>query len=281
MSTYCETVNTYEVLEHVMGISGLHPHRLDTVRKMREKIVTHVSNTSLLSEGVILDIGCGSGAGTYELAKLFQDGQRVIGIDINIRAIETAKKLYNAQSNLSFYHGDLKGLLEEHPDFRMSAAICISVSMFIQDISEFYQHVYHSLTEGGLFIDAPFLFRDIKISNFDKFKQSTYAVCGCNMTMQKLPQLEATFLNAGFSNIVSLEHDFDLMKLPVLFSDYPGLYLIHNFFKNVISPPAHFGAISSRYLLTRTLKIFIFFLSNRYKYSAGEFMAVKSTSHQN
>ena len=57
MSILCERINTYEVLEHVMGIRGLHPHRLSTIRDMRFKLAQHVSNNSLLAEGVVLDIG--------------------------------------------------------------------------------------------------------------------------------------------------------------------------------------------------------------------------------
>jgi hypothetical protein len=66
------------------------------------------------------------------------------------------------------------------------------------------------------------------------------------------------------------------MKLKVLFDDYPAHYLVGNFFKNVMSPPAHFGVITSRYLFSRTLKIFIFFFKNRHRYASGEFVAVKS-----
>jgi len=275
MATSCEVVNTYEVLEYVMGINGLHPHRLAAIQNMRQKLVEHVSSVTALSEGVVLDIGCGSGAGTHELALMFKGGQRVIGIDINGHAIDTAKKLYGSQTNLSFYHGDLKGLLSRHPDFQMSSAICISVSMFINDVREFYQHVHHSLLDGGLFIEAPFMFRESETSKSADFQRLTYAVCGCNMTMQQLPQLKSILHDAGFSSIDCVEHDFDLMKLPVLFGDYPARYLLGNFFRNVISPPAHFGKISSLYLFKRTLNIFLFFLKNRHKYSAGELGAVK------
>ena len=275
MSANCEIVNTYEVLEHVMGISGLHPHRLAAIRNMRVRLVQHVNNAASLSEGIVLDIGCGSGAGTYELAKLFKGGQRVIGIDINSHAIESAKKQYSSQTNLSFYHGDFKGLLQDHPDFQMSAAICISVSMFIHDIKEFYQHVHHTLLEGGLFIDAPFMFRETKKSNHHEFHRRTYANCGCNMKMLHLQQIKSIFHEAGFSKVDCVEHDFELMKLPVLFSDYSARYLLGNFFRNIISPPPHFGKISSRYLFKRTVKIFLFFLANRKKYSAGEIGAVK------
>lgn len=102
MSKACELVNTYEVLEHVMGIKGLHPHRLSTIRDMRVKLVRHVTNNEQLSGGVVLDIGCGSGAGTSELAAMLADGREVIGLDINQHAIETASKQYAAIPNLRF-----------------------------------------------------------------------------------------------------------------------------------------------------------------------------------
>ena len=275
MSVACELVNTYEVLEHVMGIRGLHPHRLNTIRDMRVKLVRHVSNAISLADGVVLDIGCGSGAGTCELASMFANGQRVIGIDIDSRAIEVARKLYSSVPNLSFYHGDLQNLLADNPGLKISSAIGISVSMFIPDVQEFYKRIYHSLLEGGLFIDAPFMFRNIDDSVPEEFCCSTYAVCGCNMKMFQSRKLKTIIHDAGFSNVDCVEHDFDLMKLSVLFGDYPARYLVGNFFRNVISPPAHFGTISSRYLFTRTLKIFLFFWRNRRRYASGEFVAMK------
>jgi ubiquinone/menaquinone biosynthesis C-methylase UbiE len=278
MTATCERINTYEVLEHVMGINGLHPHRLRAIRNMRRRLVHHVSSDAELSEGIVLDIGCGSGDGTYELASMFKAGQRVIGIDINGHAINTAKMKYAAQTNLSFYHGDLKGLLIDNPGLRISSAISISVSMFLNDIEEFYTHIYQSLTKGGIFIDAPFTFREIKQKKQEQFHRRTYAVCGCNMTMKKLTQLKLICHEAGFNNVESVEHDFDLMKIPILFDDYSAFYLFKNFVKNTLVPPAHFGSITSYYLFKRTLKIFMFFLINRQKYSAGELIAIKQES---
>jgi SAM-dependent methyltransferase len=275
MSTSCELLNTYEVLEHVMGIKGLHPHRRDTIRDMRLKLVQHVNNNVSLADGVVLDIGCGSGAGASELAAMFTNGRRVIGLDINGHAIENARRLYGTLPNLSFYHGDLKSFLADSPDLKVSAAICISVSMFIHDVGEFYGQAYHSLLEGGIFIDAPFMFRSPDESLSEDFRSRTYAVCGCNMKMFPLHHLKTIFQKAGFSEVACIEHDFDLMKLPVLFNDYPARHLLGNFFKNVMSPPAHFGKISSGYLFIRTVKIFLFFLKNRHRYAGGEFVAVK------
>lgn len=275
MSGNCELVNTYEVLEHVMGIKGLHPHRLDTIREMREKLVRHVNNNRSLAEGVVLDIGCGSGAGTCELAAMLGNDQKVMGIDINGLAIDNARKSYGRHSNLDFYHGDLGSFLAERPDLRISAVICISVSMFINNVREFYRDIYQLLLDGGLFIDAPFMFRSETDSVSEEFRYRTYAVCGCNMKMFQLHQLKSMFHDTGFSEVGCIEHDFDLMKMPVLFRDYPAAYLFRNFFRNIVSPPGYFGSISSRYLFMRTLKIFLFFLMNRDRYASGEFILVK------
>ena len=49
MPASCELLNTYEVLEHVMGIKGLHPHRRGTIRDMRLKLARHVNNAVSLA----------------------------------------------------------------------------------------------------------------------------------------------------------------------------------------------------------------------------------------
>ncbi len=279
MKASCELVNTYQVLEHVMGINGLHPHRLDTIREMRLKLIQHVSSHAGLSDGVVLDIGCGSGAGTNDLAGMAGAGQYVIGIDIDSTAIRNARKQYGNIRNLSFFQGDLASFLVAHPHTRISAAICISVSMFIQDVGDFYKQVHGALLPGGMFIDAPFLFNDLEMDVAEDFRLDTYAVCGCNMKMFQVRQLRGKLLEAGFSVIDCVEHDFDLMKLRVLFDDYPAHYLVRNFLKNVLSPPPHFRGISSRYLFLRTLKIFYFFLKHRHKYASGELVVLKAAPH--
>lgn len=275
MSLACERINTYEILEHVLGIDGLHPHRLEVVRKMREKIAYHLNGMILLEKGVVLDIGCGSGSSAYELALLLNNEHQVIGIDINRYAISKAKSLFADQENLSFYHGDLFSYLAEYPEQKLAAAICISVSMFIHDLAEFYSKINQSLIDGGIFIDAPFMFRDSETSLPEKFKHDTYAVCGCSMNMMEHSQIKKIFQGAGFLKLTSFEHDFDLMNFPVLFNDYPLRYLVNNFFKNIIMPSKYFGNISSFYLFWRTMKILFFFVKNKNKYASGEFSVVK------
>ena len=40
----CELVNTYEALEHIMGINGLHPHSLSTIDRLHSKVNKHTRN---------------------------------------------------------------------------------------------------------------------------------------------------------------------------------------------------------------------------------------------
>ena len=74
---------------------GLHPkHRIMNYHKF------FVDNVS--KKDVVLDIGCGNGALTYDVAK---KAKRVVGIDSNKKNIEFAKAKY-LRSNVEYIHGD-------------------------------------------------------------------------------------------------------------------------------------------------------------------------------
>lgn len=75
--------------------NGLHPkHRLMNYHKF------FVENVS--EDDIVLDIGCGNGALTYDIAK---KAKHVYGIDFNEKNIEYAKKKYNA-ANITYIIGD-------------------------------------------------------------------------------------------------------------------------------------------------------------------------------
>lgn len=74
---------------------GLHPkHRLMNYHKF---FVDNINKGD-----VVLDIGCGNGALTYDVAK---KAEHVYGIDINVENIEHAQKSYNA-NNITYIIGD-------------------------------------------------------------------------------------------------------------------------------------------------------------------------------
>ena len=273
--TKCELLNTYEILEHVMGMKGLHPHCIESINKLRSRLARHVEQNISHSSGVVLDIGCGSGAGTADLARLIPS-IRVIGLDINRSAIETGSMEHAAVPNLEFFAGDLDTYMQENPDNRIIGIMCVSVSMFINDIEGFYRKIYNALDNQGIFIDAPFMFKDDTAMPDESFRNATYSMCGCNMEMFRISQLKNKIQLAGFKSIDSLENGFELMNMSKLFRDYSPVYLFSNFFRNTFSPPSDLKSSSSWYILQRTIRIFYFFFRNRHKYGSGELVAIKS-----
>lgn len=267
----CELVNTYEVLEHIMGIEGLHPHSLKTIDLIFEEVALHTNS----QEGVILDVGCGSGLGSYNLSCKLSESVSIIGIDINGASIEKARANYADIENMSFYQGTLEAFHQENSDLKVIGIVSVSVSMFLPDISNFYKISHDILSDNGIFVDAPFVFQEGKTIDV-VFKNKTYAVCGCNMTMKTTEQLQQFVTESGFDEIKAQTHNFELMNMNKLFKDYPFRSLISNFTKNVITPPSALAGQSSWYLLKRTLSIFSFFMKNRDNYGAGIIKAIKT-----
>ncbi len=268
----CELVNTYEILEHVMGMDGLHPHSLTTIDMLHKKLAGHAVGKN----GVVIDIGCGSAHGTHQLSHLLPDDVSIIGVDVNPDAISKARMNYSDRSNMAFYLGTLEQFSKEHPDLNVIGIISVSVSMFMPNTKSFYQSVHEMLADGGMFIDAPFVFKGEKTTALcETFKKKTYEVCGCNMKMNTANELHGFMQDTDFKKIEVNENEFELMNMGILFHDYSAVKLISNFIKNTFSPPASLSANSTSYLFGRTLGIFSFFMKNRNKYGASNVIGIK------
>ena len=268
----CELVNTYEILEHVMGMDGLHPHSLTTIDMLHKKLADHAVG----KKGVVVDIGCGSAHGTHELSRLLPDDVSVIGIDVNPHAINKARGNYSDRSNMEFYLGSIEQFCKEHPDLNVIGIISVSVSMFMPNTKSFYSTVYEMLADGGMFIDAPFVFKGEETTALcESFKTRTYEICGCNMRMNTTNELYGFMQDTDFRKIETRENEFELMNMNILFHDYSPVKLISSFIKNIFVPPASLGGNSTSYLFARTLEIFSFFMKNRNKYGASEVIGIK------
>lgn len=69
------------------------------------EVMTILNRISLSSKAIILDIGCGDGKITCEVAKKAHEG-RVIGTDISPKIIELASKDYHHLQNMNFLQMD-------------------------------------------------------------------------------------------------------------------------------------------------------------------------------
>jgi len=263
-TTTCHLVNTYEVLEHVLEIEGLHPHSLKTIESIHHEINLHTKG----QRGVILDVGCGSGRATKKLASMLLSDISVVGIDINDSAIQKAKESHSSYTNLSFYHGSLESFYTDNPDLKILAILCVSVSMFFPSVKDFYTLSYKMLTPNGMFVDAPFVFNENSLIS-EPFKQKTYGVCGCSLDMQTTKDLAKVLVISGFQQVKLDTSDFELMKFKNLSLEYGLRRLFTNFLKNTLIPQYRFEAHSAWYLVKRTLGIFTFFMKNRTLYESG------------
>lgn len=102
---------------------GLHPkHRLMNYHKF---FVDNVSENDS-----VLDIGCGNGALTYDVAKKVK---KVVGIDLNEKNISIAKRRYSRE-NIEYIHGNV---LTEFPDKKFDVVILSNVLEHIEKRVEF------------------------------------------------------------------------------------------------------------------------------------------------
>lgn len=99
---------------------------------------------------IVLDAGCGTGYGTYELSK---KAKKVYGIDQNIAVIKYAQKVYK-NKNLSFQAGNLEKI--RFPKNRFDLICIFEVIEHVNDYKGFLKELYRVLKPGGtLLISTP------------------------------------------------------------------------------------------------------------------------------
>ncbi|HDP70262.1 MAG TPA: class I SAM-dependent methyltransferase, partial [Actinobacteria bacterium] len=88
-----------------------------------------------IEEGdTVLDIGCGNGALTFDLAK---KAKKVVGIDINEKNIEVAKSKYNS-ANIEYKVGDATKDLDNK---KFDAVVLSNILEHIEDREDFLNKI--------------------------------------------------------------------------------------------------------------------------------------------
>jgi ubiquinone/menaquinone biosynthesis C-methylase UbiE len=107
-----------------------------------------IQGLDLKEETKILDIGCGCGATTLEIAKLVNQGE-VFGVDISEpmleRATQTASDM--ALTNISYQVKDVQ--VDEMPNNYFDIAFSRFGVMFFEDPFEAFNNINHSLKDDG------------------------------------------------------------------------------------------------------------------------------------
>ncbi len=123
---------------------GLHPkHRLTNYHQF------FVNNVN--PEDKVLDIGCGNGALTFEIAK---KARKVVGIDLDKKNIKIAKRKYWAP-NIKYLVGDAT---KDLPNQKFDVVILSNVLEHIQDRVEFLNKIKNLTSK--ILIRVPMINRD-------------------------------------------------------------------------------------------------------------------------
>jgi ubiquinone/menaquinone biosynthesis C-methylase UbiE len=115
-----------------------------------EAVLQFVSDWNLPTGAQVLDLGCGPGAMTRDLARL---GYRGVGIDASWAMIENCGKCAKdagIADSWSYQAGDVESL--PFPDDSFDGAICMGVIDYLPDDDKFLSEVARVLKPGGRFV---------------------------------------------------------------------------------------------------------------------------------
>lgn len=129
---------------------------------MQQKIA--LTTAHFPSHGTIADMGSGSGSGTFDLARLYQDLQ-LIGVDINQVTVEYSRNHYKAE-NLKFEVGDIaENVFSANSlDGILDSSVLHHVTSFNNfDITQIYKTLANQVAQlktGGVLIIRDFVVPD-------------------------------------------------------------------------------------------------------------------------
>ncbi|PGS52051.1 class I SAM-dependent methyltransferase [Bacillus cereus] len=107
-----------------------------------------VKNITEIQNKQIIDIGCGGGIYTKELALM--GANNVVGLDFSKEILQAAKENCNNFPNISFIHGDAHNI--PYPNETFDIVISRAVIHHLQDIPTFLREASRILNKNGVLI---------------------------------------------------------------------------------------------------------------------------------
>lgn len=163
--------------------SGIHPkHRLMNYHKF------FVDNVD--KDDVVLDVGCGNGALSYDVAK---KAKKVVGIDLNEKNISFAKERYSKE-NIQYICGDV---LKDLPNEKFDVIIMSNVLEHIENRVEFLGRMREKAAK--FLIRVPMINRDW-ITLYKKEMGMDYRLDKGHFVEYTLESFEEELRRAGLKN---------------------------------------------------------------------------------
>lgn len=114
---------------------------------------------SALKDGVILDLGCGTGMDVVNLANILGDGVSVVGIDHDPQLIAQAKNSASDKVNISFVHQEIYPL--DYAENEISGVRLERVVQHLVDPICVFEEIYRVLRENHPLVVVETIWNDV------------------------------------------------------------------------------------------------------------------------
>ena len=209
-------------------------YQLPEIVKQRQ----HTLNKLSVKPGEqILDVGCGVGFLSYEIALLTGDSGKVCGIDKNADMIRHANKRCERLRNTEFSEANANDLPFTEESF--DAACCTQVLLYVNDVDEVLSGIKRILKPAGRIIIVETDWRGVVInSDYDSFTRKIFSSWDATVPSPNLPvSLGSLLVNNGFCNI-------DVEPIPILNTEYTPNNFSHGMMKWITKNALKKGVIT-------------------------------------
>ena len=168
----------------------------------------------------ILDVGCGVGFLSYEIALQTGDSGRVSGIDQNSEMIRHANNRCESLRNTEFSVANAENL--PFPEKYFDAACCTQVLLYVNDVAQVLSGIRRVLKPAGRIIIVETDWRGVVLnSDYDSITRKIFSAWDAAVPSPNLPvHLASILLNNGFCNI-------DVEPIPILNTEYTPSQFSH------------------------------------------------------
>jgi len=168
----------------------------------------------------ILDVGCGVGFLSYEIALQTGDSGRVSGIDQNSEMIRHASNRCESLRNTEFSEANAEDL--PFPEESFDAACCTQVLLYVNDVAQVLSGIRRVLKPAGRIIIVETDWRGVVLnSDYDSITRKIFSAWDAAVPSPNLPvRLGPLLVDNGFCNV-------DVEPIPILNTEYTPSQFSH------------------------------------------------------
>ena len=168
----------------------------------------------------ILDVGCGVGFLSYEIALQTGDSGRVSGIDQNSEMIRHANKRCESLRNTEFSEANADNL--PFPEESFDAVSCTQVLLYVNDVAQVLSGIRRVLKPAGRIIIVETDWRGVVLnSDYNSITRKIFSAWDAAVPSPNLPvRLGPLLVDNGFYNV-------DVEPIPILNTEYTPSQFSH------------------------------------------------------